>query len=175
MQGIKIKRQEISMDDSQKGLRLGDGAEGLLSALFSSPDSTSDNKRKKQSDPEPKKALTARQKKLLTVLVGMTDLKAAANIAGVGRTTAHRWMKEPLFLEELTRLRDRALTEALSTVKSYTAQAAEELAKLLHTGDERLRRQICNDIMSHSLRIREVENLDHRVQALENKMNGPHW
>jgi transposase len=75
--------------------------------------------------------LTARQEKLLSFLAGNPNIQAAANAAGIGRTTVHRWLKDPAFREELTRRRNRALTEAMNSVQAYTAQAVEELIKLM--------------------------------------------
>ena len=111
--------------------------------------------------------LTTRQQKLLLELVRNPDIQAAARNAGVGRTTAYRWLEKPEFYKELTRMRNETMNEALSTIKSLTTRAAQELARLLDTEDDRLRRHICKDILSHAIKVRELEEIEQRLIKLE--------
>ena len=111
--------------------------------------------------------LTARQHKLLRVLVDNPNIQTAARAAGVGRTTAHRWLNEPLFLQELTRHRHAAVTEAMASLQSRTARAAEELTKLLDSPSEWLRRQICMDILNCSQKTLVADQIFQRLDALE--------
>jgi len=124
-----------------------------------------------------KPAWNARQQKLLMELVRNPNIKAAAQEAGVGRSTANRWLGEPAFARELDRLRNEAMSEALGSVKSLTTRAAEELTRLLDTEDERLRRYVCRDILSHAIKVRELEDIEKRLLCLEEKikhtMKGP--
>ena len=46
-----------------------------------------------------------------------------------------------------------------------------ELAGLMSTEDDRLRRLICNDILGHALRVRELEDFERRLVALEETVN----
>ena len=110
---------------------------------------------------------TIQQQKLLVELVKTTDIQAACKAAGVGRTTAYRWLAQPAFADELATLRTGAMKEALETVKSLTTRAAQEMSRLLDTKDERLRRQICKDILSHTIKMREMEGLERRITVLE--------
>ena len=110
---------------------------------------------------------TVQQQKLLVELVKTTDIQAACTAAGVGRTTAYRWLAQPAFADELATLRKGVMKEALETIKSLTTRAAQELSRLLDTEDERLRRQICKDILSHAIKMREIEGLERRITVLE--------
>jgi len=114
--------------------------------------------------------LTARQEKLLSILAGNPNIQAAAKAAGIGRSTVHRWLKEPDFREELTRRRNMALTEAMNSVQAYTTQAVEELVKLLGSSNEWIRRQVCMDVLNCSHKIREVEQIEQRLDAIEKAM-----
>lgn len=111
--------------------------------------------------------LTARQEKLLSFLAGNPNIQAAAKAAGVGRTTAHHWLKDPDFREELTRRRTLATNEAMNSVQAYTAQAVEELIKLLNSPNEWLRRQICMDILNCAQKTMATEQILQRLDALE--------
>ena len=114
--------------------------------------------------------LTPRQEKLLSALVEEPEITKAAKSAGVGRSTAHRWLRQPGFKAELAKQRDAAMTEALDTFKSHAARATTALADLMSTDNERLRRQICNDILGHALKVRELEDIDRRLALLEKAM-----
>jgi hypothetical protein len=120
--------------------------------------------------PAPAPRLAPRQLALISALVCNPDLQAACKAAGVSRTTAYRWLKHPAFGEELARQRDAVLTEALAAVKTHATQAVTELATLLTAKDERLRRLVCNDILAHALRVRELEDIERRLLILEKRM-----
>lgn len=119
----------------------------------------------------PKAALTPRQERLIVELTRTTDVQAAARAAGVGRTTAHRWLHQPDFAEELRRSRTATYGEALNSIKALATRAAGRLAGLLDTQDERLLRCTCNDILRHALRIHEFEEIEQRLRAIEQQMN----
>jgi uncharacterized protein YjiS (DUF1127 family) len=123
----------------------------------------------------PKNPLSARQKKLLTALMTTADVQAACKAAGVGRTAAYGWLKNPDFREELNRLRDHALSDALTHIKTYTAQAVDQLALLMQSQNEAMRRQACNDILSHSINIRTKETIDKRLKAVESVIRKRIW
>ena len=123
---------------------------------------------------EPGEELTARQQQLLVELVQNTDIQAAARSAGVSRTTAYRWLEQPVFADELNRQRNEAMKEALSSVKSQTTRAAQELVGLLDTDDERLRWRICSDILRNAIKVRELEEIEQRLDRLEQQLNPSH-
>lgn len=119
---------------------------------------------------QPDEKLTDRQKCLLVELVRTPDIQAAAKTASVARSTVYRWLQDPVFAEELTRKRNQTMNEALESVKNLTGRAARELGALLDTEDERLRRQICRDILAHSVKVRELEQIEQRLTRLEDNM-----
>lgn len=119
-------------------------------------------------DPAPHpKSLTPRQIKLIRLLAENPNIKAATKQAGIGRTTAHRWLKEATFQEELSRQRHTMLNEAMNSVQSHTTRAVQELVKLIDSPNEWLRRQICKDVLNYSLKIRAIEDVEKRLTALE--------
>ena len=114
--------------------------------------------------------ITAQQMLLLEALVQNPNIQAACAATGVGRTTAYRWMEEPAFMAELERQRDIVLTVALQSVKTSATKAAKELTALLDVQDERLRRQVCNDVLTRAVKIRELEDFERRLAALESRL-----
>lgn len=112
-------------------------------------------------------SITPRQEKLVAALLTQPDIQSAAKAAGVGSTTAHRWLKQPAFQEALTHQRDEFMRESLSSVKNHAGRAVRELSKLLDNPDARLRRMVCNDILQHVVRVHEMLDIDVRLLALE--------
>lgn len=117
--------------------------------------------------------LTARQQALIVELTRVPDVQAAAKAAGVGRTTAYRWLRTEAFTAELRRARDATYNEALSALKSLTERATRKLAGLMETGDERLLRHVCNDVLRHAIKTRELERIETRLDAIEQYLQHP--
>lgn len=111
--------------------------------------------------------LPPKKARLLTALVCDSDVLAACETAGVSRTTAYRWLDQAEFKAALARQRDAVLSGALESIKTQSAQAVTELSKLLSVKDDRLRRLVCNDILTHAMRIRELDDFEKRLVALE--------
>ena len=114
-----------------------------------------------------KEQITTQQMQLLEALVQAPNVQAACESVGVGRTTAYRWMDEPAFKAELDRQRDLVLSVALEGVKTSATRAMTELTALMGTKDERLRRQVCNDVLTHAMKIRELDDFERRLVAIE--------
>ena len=121
-----------------------------------------------QGDSPPTPAeFSPQQQRLLAALAAAPDMQSAVKLAGVGRTTVHRWMQQPAFRDELNRRRDAVFAEALASVKTHAGRAVTELTRLLRVKDNRLRRLVCNDILEHGLNIREFEDIERRLTVLE--------
>jgi hypothetical protein len=116
---------------------------------------------------EPGVKLEPRQRMLLAALVRDPDVQAAAAAAGVCRATAHRWLRLPVFKEELARQRDVVVSAALAGIQAQATRAAVELGRLLDEEDGRLRRLVCNDILTHAMRMREMDVFESRLSVLE--------
>ena len=114
--------------------------------------------------------LTPLKMKLVAALVFEHDIQTAAMSVGVSRMTAYRWMKEEAFTEELVRQRDAVLTASLESVKTSSARAVTALTALLNVQDERLRRLVCNDILTCAMKIRELDDFERRLTALEKRV-----
>ncbi|MFZ4396960.1 MAG: hypothetical protein ACOYOU_15200 [Kiritimatiellia bacterium] len=114
--------------------------------------------------------MKTRHLRLLEALVYDPDVQAGAVAAGVSRMTAYRWLKQPVFQEELKRQRDDALSAAMVRVKAQATRAVNELTGLLSAKDERLRRLVCTDILDRAIKVRELEDLENRLVALEKAM-----
>ena len=114
--------------------------------------------------------LTARQKRAIPHLVMCGTQKAGLKDADLCRTTLHRWMKIPAFVEELEKQRNEVLKEALDVLKVNTRKAAETLVGLLDSSNEFLQRLTANDVLAHVQKNRELETIEERIEAIENAL-----
>ena len=79
--------------------------------------------------------------------------------AQVSRKTFYAWIKVPEFKQELVRQREHVAEAALGVLEQNLTRAVEALAGLLDTEDQRLRRQVANDIIEHFLNCRQTKDL----------------
>ncbi len=122
-----------------------------------------------QSPSATKAQLTARQEQLLVAMLVQPDLAKAARAANVTRVTAYRWLKQPDFQAALEARRESALRESLEVIRVHVAQAISGLTGLLNSPDERLRRLVCKDVLQHALWLRDQEDTERRLRALEKR------
>jgi phage terminase small subunit len=124
-------------------------------------------KRDESQQTERKTTLTARQRRIIPLLVTCGTITEAAEKAKVNRATVHQWMREEDFRAELQRQRDAVTQEAFGMLASNLTKAIEVLAGLLNDGDRRLKRFAANDILNHFVRHRELNELTERIEAIE--------
>jgi hypothetical protein len=115
------------------------------------------------------KRLSPRQQRAVVALLTTGEVKAAAADVGVTRETLHRWLREPLFLgavrqaeaealDELSRLLVRLGRTAVGTIARAMSDPATPAATKVRAADVAL---------SRLLQLRELAQLEARVQALE--------
>lgn len=114
---------------------------------------------------------TAKQRKLIAAILVAPDIQAACRASKIGRTTAHRWLREdPRFCDELARRQDEVFGAALRAIKGHAVKAVDELARLLTSKDSRLRRLTANDILNQAIKAKELVEHEARLAALEAAM-----
>ena len=157
----QIVTQSETVAGATENLSVADGvAETGAGATGNGPDDVFD----------PETRLSIRQMRLVEALVSNADIQAACKVADVGRTTAHRWLKEPAFQEELTRQRDAIFMETLTAVKSHATQAVTQLAEMMGATENGVRRKVCTDILDRALKVHHLQNIDKRLKVLERNM-----
>ncbi|MFN8678786.1 MAG: hypothetical protein U0Z70_20575 [Thermomicrobiales bacterium] len=113
--------------------------------------------------------LTPKQKRAIRALLATGEIKAAATEADISRDTLYRWLREPLFLgavrqaeaealDELSRLLVRLGRTAVGTIARAMSDPATPAATKVRAADVAL---------SRLLQLRELAQLEARVQALE--------
>lgn len=73
---------------------------------------------------------------------------------------------------ELNRQRDDVATEAFGILSQSLTKAIETLVDLLNHKDDRLKRLTAKDIIEYILKHKEVEDLEKRLTAIEQRFDG---
>jgi hypothetical protein len=112
--------------------------------------------------------LTARQAQALPIFAASPTVEGACRKAGISKTTAYAWAKQPAFREALDAARTAILVQALGALKAATSQAVQTITHLAAKGvPESVRLSAARTILESALRARELEDLDGRIKELE--------
>ncbi len=114
--------------------------------------------------------LNAKQHRAIPFIVTSPTIIEGAKKAGVNPKTYYEWLKQPEFKAELDRQRNKITEEAFRTLEHSLTKAIGTLTSLLDTNDSRLKRLVCNDIIDHILQRKEIEDLDKRLIAIEQRL-----
>lgn len=111
--------------------------------------------------------LTNRQLLAISHIINSASIEEASCKAKVSRSTLYKWLKDETFKAELKRQRDEVVNDALDRLKGAIAKAVEELIKLTDAQREEVRRLACNDIITHTLKTLEIEDIEQRLEKVE--------
>jgi hypothetical protein len=118
------------------------------------------------------KSLTDRQKKALPFFVSSKNYEDGCRKAGVSKHAFYTWLQNPAFKAELALLQDEVVTGAIQTLKSNMTRAIETLVSLLdQKNNPSLLRSVCNDVIGHVAKFKELQEIEKRVEALEQANN----
>jgi hypothetical protein len=102
------------------------------------------------------------------VLLGRTITEGIEK-AGIARTTFYEWLKEATFREEFERQRKDIIEQGLHELKMSVSEAAMVLRELLKSESEGVRLKSAVEILNHAGRFMEIEDVQRRLTALEQK------
>ena len=116
------------------------------------------------------KVLTARQSRIIPYLLAAPSLEEGCKRARVSKVTVYGWLKQEVFRHELKRQRDELIERALDSLKANVSKATETLVELLDSETESIRARAAEDIIEFAQKALEHEELERRIQALEEKL-----
>lgn len=114
--------------------------------------------------------LTNRQLLAVNHIIASPTLEEACRRAKLSKGTLYAWLKDEVFKAELKRQRDEVVKGALDRLKFSMTRAVEELVKLVDTSRPELRRLVCKDIIDYGLKAIEFEDIEERLDKIEQDM-----
>ena len=115
--------------------------------------------------------LTPRQLKTIPFIVSSPTYSEGIEKARLNRTTFYKWLKQPEFKAELNRQRREVTAEAFGILSQGLTKAVETLVGLLDHKDDRLKRLTAKDVIEYVLKRKEVEDLEERIRAIEQRLD----
>lgn len=121
----------------------------------------------KESDTARIGHITEKQRRAIPYIIAEKDVENGCKSAGITTTCFYTWMKEECFVTALQNARNEFVSGAMDTLKKHVGQAVDELAKLLESKNEEIRRKTANNIIELSLRWREAGEIESRLEQIE--------
>ena len=112
--------------------------------------------------------MTAKQKRFIAALLQSPTIEGAAKVAGIGTTTAYRWLRDPAFRSELGQASDGMLAAALVKVGDLLGLAIEGIEKGLRSTEIRDVLRAAAELRQY-VGLRELADLSDRVSLLEER------
>ena len=120
-----------------------------------------------------KSSLTFRQQAALTVIAATPTVAQAARQSGIGESTFYRWLEDPDFRVELTRLREESANLARQELQGLMLRSVSVIAEAMDDPDKTIRLRAARYAMSFAARIGEVEKMRQEIRDIESAL--PIW
>jgi len=112
-------------------------------------------------------ALNNKQLRAIPILIASDTVEEAAQQIGVARTTLYGWMEKDEFDQAVKVARRKLLDKSLNKLTNVSMKAVNTLEKLLDAESEAVRRAAANDVLNHSLKYRELSEIEERLESVE--------
>jgi hypothetical protein len=113
--------------------------------------------------------LTPAQEQALLCLLNEPTVKSAAEKAGVGERTLHRWLDDPAFDAAYRKARRQVFSQAVSLSQKYAALAVNCLGKMINdpSAPHSAKVQASQAMLKFSRESIELDDLAQRVATIE--------
>ncbi len=116
--------------------------------------------------------LTFRQQSALPAIAMASTITQAARDSGIGKTTLHRWLQEPVFRQQLANYRQESADLARQQAQALLPRCLSVFAEVMEGPDPSLRLRSARYAVAFALQLAEVQELKASLQALEQAVRG---
>lgn len=115
-----------------------------------------------------------KQEQAIVALLMERNIEEAARSASIGTKTLMRWMQIPEFKEAYLAARRDVLSQAIARLQQNAGAAASTLLKIMVDKDAPAASRVraADRVFEHAAKGLELEDLQVRVQRLEQKLRG---
>ena len=110
-----------------------------------------------------------KQQAMELLLEGRRICEVALNI-GVDERNVYRWLSDPVFKRELGEKRRVILDAVVARIRSATADAVDAIIALLKDDSSNIRLKAANDILLHSAKYVELQDVQERLDEIEKQI-----
>ena len=124
--------------------------------------------------------LTLKQEQLITALLSLPTITAAAEVVGINERTARRWLKKPQIQEAYKAAREKVFDEAIASLKASASDAVDTLKNNL-SGMEvppAVQVRAAQIILELAIELHEMNDLRQKVAELDmllKQQKGTRW
>ena len=116
--------------------------------------------------------ITVKQQKAITALLSERTAGLAAKKAGIGERTLYNWLADPAFRGALREAEREVLDTVTRRLTAGQALALDTLEKLIQSArHESTKLTACVSWLNMFIKYRDMQDIDERLTALEEKMN----
>ena len=112
-------------------------------------------------------SLSQRQLVALPYIVAEPTISEGARAAGIARMTLTRWMRDPVFREELERVRRNIAEFAFNELEGLTIKCVVRLQQLLDDPDPNVRHRALKTGLSTALNFRGQKEVQRKLELVE--------
>jgi hypothetical protein len=118
--------------------------------------------------------LSPRQERAIAALMTEQTILRAAQVAGVGERTLHKWLDRPNFAAEYRRVRREAFRQAVGMSQRFASAAVATLAKVMADPQSPYSAKVAaaTALLKFGREGIEIEDLQVRVEDLERQAAG---
>ena len=111
----------------------------------------------------------AKQQRAIAALISEPTIKGAAEVAGVGERTLHRWLLEDENFKDALAQAESALIDGASRqLLSGQTQALNVLSDIMQNSNDTNRRLAAVAWLELSIKVRDWKSIEERLTKLEN-------
>jgi hypothetical protein len=121
---------------------------------------------------EPKSGkLNRKMETAIVALLNQPTITLAAEDAGISETTLWRWLQREDFTKAYREARKQAVNQAIAHIQRISGEAVNTLREVMNDGKkETARVTAARAILELTLKAYEIEDLEERLEALEERM-----
>lgn len=116
--------------------------------------------------------LSTKQNKTIGIILSAPNITRACEMAGIGRSTICRWLKEDAFKSALVEAENELLQDASRALLSGQTGAIKTIRDIMTNGaTDAVKLKAANDWLGNLFKYRELATLENRVTALEERLS----
>ena len=113
--------------------------------------------------------MTRKKHLAIAALLDQPTIKKAAEVAGIGEVTLHRWLQTDEFREEYRKARHEVVRQAIARLQRVSGEAVQILWEIMRDDSKPANARVTSarTILDTALKALEVEDLAARIERLE--------
>ena len=116
--------------------------------------------------------MTQKQNRFLLAMLEESTVSKAAEVSGISRDTAYRYLKEPEFQAELNRRRGECLNDTVRFLQSKLTLCSEQLVSIIENPDtaDQVKINAINSVFTNCKAMTETADIINRLEQIEKLM-----